>query len=77
MTRDEAEINAEINAEIDAVIEAGLLRGLLDVAAVQQCAGLTAPEAYEVLQDEPSDELIARLKAIVKKVVVKRELKQD
>jgi len=74
--------NAEINAEIDAAIEAELLRDLLDVAAVQQCEGLTAPEAYEVLQDEPSDELIARLKAIVKKVVVKRshterELKQD
>ena len=48
MTRDEA----EINAEIDAVIEAELLRDLLDVAAVQQCEGLTAPEAYEVLQDE-------------------------
>ena len=43
--------NAEINAEIDAVIEAELLRDLLDVAAVQQCEGLTAPEAYEVLQE--------------------------
>ena len=56
------------NAEIDAE----LLRDLLDVAAVQRCEGLTAPETYEVLQDEPSDELMARLKAIVK-----RELKQD
>lgn len=69
---DHANPNAEINAEIDAVIEAELLRDLLDVAAVQRCEGLTAPETYEVLQDEPSDELMARLKAIVK-----RELKQD
>jgi len=64
--------NVEINAEIDIEYSAELLRDLLDVAAVQRCEGLTAPETYEVLQDEPSDELMARLKAIVK-----RELKQD
>ena len=81
---DHANPNAEINAEIDAVIEAELLRdglptprSLKQCETLEHCEGLTAPETYEVLQDEPSDELMARLKAIVKKVVVKRELKQD
>ena len=65
------------NAAIDAGIEAELLRdglptprSLKQCETLEHCEGLTAPETYEVLQDEPSDELMARLKAIVK-----RELK--